>query len=105
MHRRMFLSTLLTGAAYTATAAERPVVETTTGKIRGLLDGGIHVFKGVRYGADTTTRRFLPPIPPQAWTGVRDTVDFGPNAPQPSSSGLIGEDCLHLNIWAPRDGG
>ena len=39
-----------------------PVATTTAGRVRGLPDGGIDVFKGVRYGADTAARRFLPPV-------------------------------------------
>ena len=30
-----------------------PIVETVSGKLRGLLDNGIHTFKGVAYGAST----------------------------------------------------
>lgn len=89
--------------------APDPIVTTAAGRIRGrVTEGGIHVFKGVRYGADTSTRRFRPPVPPSPWTGVRDALEFGPVAPQ---TGLRdrrqSEDCLHLNVWTPalRDGG
>src|SRR5262245_60572846 len=102
MNRRMFVGTLLAAARYAGAADRSVVAETTTGKIRGFLDGPIHVFKGVRYGADTSTRRFQPPVSPEPWTGIRDALEFGPIAPQPSNSGrVIGEDCLHLNIWTP----
>ncbi len=34
-------------------------------------------FKGLRYGADTSTRRFRPPVPPAPWTGVARRHEFG----------------------------
>jgi len=94
--------------------ARSPIAETRHGRIRGYVDQGINVFKGVPYGSDTSVRRFQPPAPPAPWTGVLDTLDFGPTAPQPRGSGggffppdeakVISEDCLHLNLWTPSVG-
>ena len=84
-----------------------PIATTSSGQIRGYTDSGIHVFKGIRYGADTSKRRFLPPVAPERWDDVRDAVEFGPLAPQNARTGRpISEDCLHLNVWTPggRDG-
>lgn len=94
-----------------------PVVETAHGRLRGLMSGGIAVFKGVRYGADTTgANRFLPPQPVARWAGVRDATGYGNHAPQMPADrrrayadlimydlqpGAMGEDCLVMNIWTP----
>jgi len=94
-----------------------PLAQTTHGPVRGFTTTDapahpIHIFKGIPYGADTSTRRFQPPLPPTPWTEPRDCLEFGPMAPQPigyrteaASSGQS-EDCLRLNVWTPalRDG-
>src|ERR1051325_2809051 len=68
-------------------AGEAPVATTKYGKIRGYAEDGINVFKGVRYGADTSQRRFMPPLPPEKWTGIIDTIEYGPSSPQGSRGG------------------
>lgn len=78
-----------------------PVAMTRHGRVRGYLDQGIKVFKGVRYGADTSTRRFLPPAPPEPWTDVREATSWGAASPQKSDEPNQSEDCLFLNVWTP----
>lgn len=83
-------------------AGEAPVATTKYGKIRGYMDDGILVFKGIRYGADTSQRRFMSPLPPEKWSGIIDTVEYGPSAPQGSRGGdKVSEDCLFLNVFTP----
>lgn len=91
----------------TTLTTDSPIASTRSGKVRGYVDNGISVFKGIRYGADTTKRRFMPPLPPESWSGVRDALSYGPSAPQPSrATEKPNEDCLFLNVWTPgvRDG-
>lgn len=96
--------------------APSPAVETAYGRIRGYMDDGVYGFRGVAYGADTSgANRFLPPQPPEAWTGVRDTVELGLRAPQPQDWRIpefsvndraepAGEDCLRINVWSQGRG-
>src|SRR5215471_7492387 len=61
--------------------SESPIATTKYGQVRGYTDDSINAFKGVRYGADTSGRRFMPPLPPEKWNGVLDAVEYGPSSP------------------------
>ncbi|HEY1411588.1 MAG TPA: carboxylesterase/lipase family protein, partial [Rhodopila sp.] len=105
-------------------AARRPIgkkpppppnitAETHHGKVRGDQDDGVKVFKGIPYAASTAgLNRFRQPKPAASWTGIRDTVAYGPTCPQlartrpPYTASWTcnkesSEDCLTLNIWTP----
>jgi para-nitrobenzyl esterase len=93
------------------------VAETAFGKIRGAEVQGVKIFKGVPYGASTAGQnRFMPPMDPAPWSGVRDALHYGSSAPQTnpgvartvsplSTAGADlppeSEDCLVLNVWTP----
>ena len=126
MNRRSFVSgaalgagSILGGALNKAIAAnakdnsaQGPVANTTSGKIRGVVqENKVNAFRGIPYGAPTGgANRFMPPVKPEAWTGVKETVEWGPEAPQGPHTEIhevaatipkqtISEDCLHLNVW------
>jgi para-nitrobenzyl esterase len=89
-----------------AGATPDAIAATRSGRVRGAVEQGVQVFKGVPYGANTAARRFLPPAPPESWTGVRNALDYGPACPQAGINERGNEDCLTLNVWTPglRDG-
>jgi len=124
--RREFLKQSSVVAALSAAGMLEPAwaqlqayveAETTFGRVRGVDAGGIKTFKGIPYGASTAGKnRFMPPVDPAKWTGVREALAYGASAPQrePGAVGSTsaravaaaglppeGEDCLVLNVWTP----
>jgi len=126
MNRRTFVSGaalgasgILSGALNQMVAAsakdssgQGPVANTTAGKIRGMVqENKVTAFRGIPYGAPTGgANRFMPATKPEAWAGVKETVEWGPEAPQGPHAEIpevtatipkvaISEDCLHLNVW------
>ena len=87
------------------------VVETAYGPVRGLDDGLVTSWRGVRYAAPPTgDLRWRAPQPPRPWTEVADATGLGPVCPQPVDPTIPidlgapqGDDCLTLNIWASSD--
>ena len=89
-------------------------VKTSLGSIRGYIDNGVHVFKGVPYAASTAgSNRFLPPQKRQPWSDVREATQWGERPPQilggepaemlpTDPREALGEDCLVMNIWTPN---
>jgi len=84
-----------------AAQARTVVAGTRWGRVRGETRNGVSVFRGIRYGADTAPRRFMPPMAPQPWSGVSDALTFGAACPQPANDERGSEDCLFLNVWTP----
>ena len=101
-----------------APIAHTEIVSTSNGPVRGYVEDGLDVFKGLRYGAPPVgLARFKPPARPGAWSEPADATAYGapaiqsglapgerrtspgdPPAPdEPASS----EDCLFLNVWTP----
>ncbi len=61
----------------------RPLVETSWGKLRGVEDDGIMVFRGIPFAAPPVgDLRWRPPQPAETWSGEKDASEFGASAPQ-----------------------
>jgi para-nitrobenzyl esterase len=96
--------------------AQTPIVNTTAGKVSGVENNGIQVFKGIPFAAPPVgDLRWKAPQPVTPWDGVKKCVAFGASPVQAppvpfmcwSEEYLIpkepiGEDCLYLNVWAPK---
>ena len=91
--------------------AEVPALaRTSVGDLRGTVEGGVAVWRGVPYAQQPVgERRFAAPAPLLPWTGVRDAVEHGP-LPLQSRSMVAGdrrdpkirdEDCLTVTVWSP----
>jgi para-nitrobenzyl esterase len=95
-----------------AVGAPETLAQTTLGAVAGLrLQNDCVAFLGIRYAQPPTgALRWRPPLPPPAWDGVCDAVNFGAACIQPATlpdsiyadePARMSEDCLFLNVWKP----
>jgi para-nitrobenzyl esterase len=91
-------------------AEEYVIAKTAYGKVRGIREKGVNIFKGIPYaGLVSGDRRFGRPAPLEHWKGIRDALQLGNPAMQgPNSTYGINEpkpaeDCLFLNVWTPAN--
>lgn len=113
--------------AQTPSPVPPPTLTTKQGKLEGVIEDGIRVFRGIPYAAaPVDALRWAPPQPAAAWRGVREATKFGPSCPLPAGVAMSGvaqasgtrsihepgfdiwvgsvdastsEDCLTLNVW------
>jgi para-nitrobenzyl esterase len=93
-----------------ADSAPEPVVRFGAGAVRGRLEDGLAVFRGIPFAEPPVGEaRFQAPRPVRGWDGVRDALAFGPPPPQESGfqgrrgvlEGPTGDDWLTVNVWTP----
>src|SRR5713226_679317 len=121
---------MLAKVAYGELPVHTRVVKTTNGAVQGLVQNGVQIFKGIRYGAEPVGGlRFMPPQKPAPWKDIADATEFGAPAiqmmsgfiaspatdfqrqlssilPIPQDTKIGNENCLFLNVWTqdPGDG-
>jgi para-nitrobenzyl esterase len=103
-----------------------PILKTMVGPVRGRVEDGLTVFRGIRYGAPPTgADRFRPSRRPAAWSEPQNAFAYGASAmqmemgladsgaprhlrgalapilPAPEDKANESEDCLFLNVWSP----
>ena len=89
------------------------VTDTESGKVRGFIEDGTYIYKGIPYAK---AKRFEAPTKADTWEGIRSSTMYGPVAPlmTPTTSvqdegefvfdhdwGYTNEDCLRINVWTP----
>ncbi|MFW2387459.1 MAG: carboxylesterase/lipase family protein [Polyangiales bacterium] len=82
-------------------------VTTESGDVIGEIVEDLSIFRGIPYAAPPIgERRWRKPEPFGQFEGAFDAKQFGSACPQFELDAFVGsEDCLSLNIWAPRAGG
>lgn len=88
-----------------------PLVATRHGKIVGVVQEEIHIWRGIPYAAPPTGElRWRAPQPVTPWQDVRQADCFSCASWQDitwcrelggGDPGNFSEDCLYLNVWAP----
>lgn len=110
---------LLSGCAATGSSpagASGDTVATVAGEVSSTGDGDVRAFLGIPYAVPPVgPLRWRPPRAVTPWDGVREATDYGPSclqgAPKPFgpytpeflAEAPFSEDCLYLNVWAPKN--
>lgn len=103
----------VSGIAAAVQAVAAPDVAVEGGRVRGTVEDGLAVYKGVPFAAPPVGElRWKAPQRVVPWEGVRAADHFQAACPQPAAGnagpvgngvGKMSEDCLYLNVWAPED--
>jgi carboxylesterase type B len=108
MRKRWRFAGVVGVAMQLACAAVAQQVQTESGALSGIHEGGISVYKGVPFAAPPIgDLRWRPPVHVAPWTGPRKADAFAPACMQVGVSmpgetpPAVSEDCLYLNIWTP----
>jgi para-nitrobenzyl esterase len=109
--RRRLLALTSVGLALLATGASaQPVARIDSGALQGAETDGVVRYLGIPYAKPPVgALRWRPPQPPAPWPGMRPADRYGPICMQkldPSDNGVgpgpVSEDCLTLNVFAPK---
>jgi len=107
------LAALVALACAGAARADAVAAKVESGVLAGQASGDVAVYRDVPYAAPPVgALRWKPPRRPLPWTGARDAGANGPSCMQVmnaggrpnggGASGPVSEDCLTLNVFAPK---
>src|SRR4051794_23623367 len=79
-------------------------VATTDGPVHGTITADYASYQGIPYAAPPVgPLRWRPPAPVQPWTQTLDATAPGNACPQAPGERRTDENCLYLNVAAPRE--
>ena len=104
---------IVIGCSFTNAFAEPVKVTIDSGTLIGTTDGDVMIFKGIPFAKPPVgDLRWRPPQEPDPWTGERDATEYclpcyqQTEEGKPNLGGVMGktsEDCLYLNVFAPKN--
>ncbi|PZQ59056.1 MAG: carboxylesterase [Phenylobacterium zucineum] len=110
---KLILAALIAAGATSAVAQTPARVTVETGVLVGETTERAEIFRNIPYAAPPVgPLRWAPPARPLKWLGEREAAKPGPSCPQVmnadgspnlgSANGPTSEDCLQLNVFAPK---
>ncbi|MBU4055218.1 MAG: carboxylesterase family protein, partial [Proteobacteria bacterium] len=95
---------------FTRSVSERKIATTQAGEVKGYAaNETTWQWLGVPYAKPPVGElRWKPPVEPEPWQGVRDAIAWSDQAAQDPrlerfGEGGMSEDCLYLNVTAPKN--
>jgi len=81
------------------------IIQTSKGKVEGIETAGVYAWYGIPFAKPPVGElRFKRAQPNEPWEGIKDCTTYGNDPIQYTGSReKENEDCLNLNIWAPKN--
>ena len=105
--KRVLLAIAIAAAPLMSAAADS-TVKVEQGLLKGTVEQGLTVYRGVPFAAPPIgDLRWRAPKPAASWEGVRNADKFAPECvqggftPPGQAAPAMSEDCLYLNVWTP----
>jgi len=102
----MFRASITFCLTLCALAQKTPIIQTTTGPVRGFVHDGLDEYRGIPYAKPPVGNlRFQDPVPIDPWKDTFEAIHLNSSCPQfDITKGIFlgNEDCLHLDVYVPH---